>query len=99
MARICIENIALVTQNEICENYCILLQDDTIEAVFPLEQKPVLKDAVTVNGQGALAMPGLIDAHIHGMGGYGPELGTPEALQEMSLILARQGVTAFCPTL
>ena len=50
MARICIENIALVTQNEICENYCILLQDETIEAVFPLEQKPVLKDAVTVNG-------------------------------------------------
>ena len=44
-------------------------------------------------------VPSFIDLHIHGMGGFGPEQGTPEALWQMSQVLARQGVAAFCPTL
>ncbi len=99
MASICIENIAWVTLQEVRENYGILLQGETIESVFPMEQKPKLQGATTLDGKGALAVPGLIDVHIHGMGGYGPEQGTPEALDKMSLAVARQGVTAFCPTL
>jgi len=45
------------------------------------------------------AVPAFIDLHIHGTGGFGPEQGTPEALWQMSVELARQGVAAFCPTL
>ncbi len=44
-------------------------------------------------------MPAFVDTHIHGMGGFGPEQGTLQALLNMSAILARQGVRAFCPTL
>lgn len=51
------------------------------------------------DGLGAYVLPGLIDLHIHGFGGFGPELGTPEALFKMSEALLKQGVTSFCPTL
>lgn len=44
-------------------------------------------------------VPAFVDLHIHGMCGFGPEQGTPEALCQMSQVLARQGVAAFCPTL
>ncbi len=46
-----------------------------------------------------LAVPSFIDLHIHGAGGFGPEQGTPESLLQMSVVLAHQGVCAFCPTL
>lgn len=44
------------------------------------------------------AIPPLIDLHIHGMGGFGPENGA-ESLLNMSRVLKVQGVQAFCPTL
>ncbi|MBR4592167.1 MAG: N-acetylglucosamine-6-phosphate deacetylase, partial [Elusimicrobiaceae bacterium] len=72
----------------------------TIADIFPQGKTPALDHlSYTLDAQGALAMPGLIDLHIHGFAGYGPELGTPEALWQMSEALAKQGVCAFCPTL
>ena len=61
---------------------------------------PATKDTPgQTDGHGAYVLPGLIDLHIHGFGGFGPELGTPEALLKMSQALLEQGVTSFCPTL
>ena len=47
------------------------------------------------------AMPGLIDSHIHGCGGFDTEIACePEQqLERMSLYLASRGVTSFLPTL
>ncbi|WP_428054111.1 N-acetylglucosamine-6-phosphate deacetylase [Candidatus Avelusimicrobium stercoris] len=59
----------------------------------PLPNVPVF------NAQGALAVPGFIDPHIHGFAGHGPENAAPEDLLEMSKQLAQYGVSAFCPTL
>ncbi|MBR5151720.1 MAG: N-acetylglucosamine-6-phosphate deacetylase, partial [Elusimicrobiaceae bacterium] len=44
-------------------------------------------------------LPAFVDLHIHGMAGFGPEQGTPQALLNLSAALAKQGVEAFCPTL
>lgn len=52
-----------------------------------------------IEGNGFYVLPGMIDLHIHGFGGFGPELGTPENLLNMSQALLEQGVTSFCPTL
>ena len=43
-------------------------------------------------------IPGLIDQHIHGCGGFDVEDASLEALAAMSEELARHGVTSFCPT-
>jgi N-acetylglucosamine-6-phosphate deacetylase len=43
-------------------------------------------------------MPGFIDSHIHGIGGYGTEDCNPNSILGMSERLADFGVTAFMPT-
>ncbi len=52
-----------------------------------------------INGEGLIAVPGFIDTHIHGIGGYGTEDGTEDAILGMSEMLARAGVTSFFPTI
>ena len=99
MASVLIENITLVTPQTTRQNYGLLLEGTKVAAVFPMSQKPAVTQTTVIDGNGAYALPGLIDLHIHGFAGYGPELGTPEALLAMSQALARHGVTAFCPTL
>ncbi|MCS0671443.1 amidohydrolase family protein [Cytobacillus firmus] len=47
---------------------------------------------------GFSVIPGLIDIHIHGISGNDTMDAAPEALQEISISLARHGVTSFLPT-
>ena len=57
------------------------------------------KDAKDIDGTDLIAVPGFIDTHIHGIGGYGTEDGTPDAILHMSSYLAKAGVTSFFPTI
>ena len=93
-----LENIQIVTQEKILQQHGIFVQEGKISAIYPLEKRPVT-DAPVIDGKNAYALPGLIDLHIHGFAGHGPELGTVEELLAMSSELAKYGVTAFCPTL
>lgn len=52
-----------------------------------------------IDAQQSYLIPSWIDTHIHGMGGFGPELASPQALLDLSITLGKQGVGAFCPTL
>ncbi len=52
-----------------------------------------------IEGNDLIAVPGFIDTHIHGIGGYGTEDGTEEAILAMSSSLAEAGVTSFFPTI
>ncbi|MES9682042.1 N-acetylglucosamine-6-phosphate deacetylase [Gottfriedia acidiceleris] len=45
-----------------------------------------------------VAIPGMIDLHIHGIAGNDTMDGSIHSLQEMSMSLARHGVTGFLPT-
>jgi N-acetylglucosamine-6-phosphate deacetylase len=55
-------------------------------------------DTVIIDVGGAFVMPGLIDSHLHGIGGYGTEDCDPASILGMSERLADFGVTAFMPT-
>ncbi len=50
--------------------------------------------------ENAYIMPGFIDTHIHGAGGFDAScpLEDNSSLAQMSLVLARRGVTSFVPT-
>ena len=51
-----------------------------------------------IDASGFLAVPGFIDTHIHGYGGYGTEDCDPDSILAMSELLLKEGVTSFFPT-
>lgn len=51
-----------------------------------------------LDGTGLIAVPGFIDTHIHGFGGYGTEDCSPDSILAMSRLLLDVGVTSFFPT-
>ncbi len=93
-------NARVITSEKVLPDHCIEIKDGKIASVFPCQRLQALeKDVEVWDADDAYAAPGLIDLHIHGFGGFGPELGTQEALLKMSEELAKHGVSAFCPTL
>ena len=93
-------NTRIITSESVLPDYCIEIQDGKIAALFPntrLQDLP--KDVTVIDAHDAYAAPGLIDGHVHGFAGFGPEQCTENALLQMSDALAQVGVTAFCPTL
>ena len=73
-----------------------------IADVFDMQDSDRAKygDAPSVlDAGGRLLCPGLIDTHIHGIGGYEPDGSEPESTLKMSETLVRFGVTSFLPTL
>jgi len=76
-------------------------EDGTIGDIFNmrrLEEKHFPPETTMIDVAGSYIMPGFIDSHIHGIGGYGTEDCDPESILGMSERLADFGVTAFMPT-
>lgn len=93
-------NSRLVTPAGVVENGALWAENGVIRYAGEAAQLPQQARTLTPHdGRGAWAVPAFVDLHIHGFGGFGPELGTEQALLDMSDALARQGVGAFCPTL
>lgn len=100
MTHTLIVNARVITPEQVWPDHCLDVQDGQITAIFPNDRLPALPpETEIIDAGGAYAAPGLMDLHIHGFAGFGPEQGTAEALLHMSEALAGAGVTAFCPTL
>lgn len=54
---------------------------------------------VSIKEKDTIVIPGFIDTHIHGCGGYGTEDSKKESILNMSASLLSSGVTSFFPTL
>jgi N-acetylglucosamine-6-phosphate deacetylase len=63
-----------------------------------LEQKQFPPNTIQIDVQGSYIIPGMIDSHIHGIGGFGTEDCDPASILGMSERLADFGVSAFMPT-
>ncbi|QZA33683.1 N-acetylglucosamine-6-phosphate deacetylase [Hydrogenibacillus sp. N12] len=61
------------------------------------EERPRVIDARAL-GPDLVAIPGMIDLHVHGADGADVMDGTPEALRTIARALLREGTTAFCAT-
>ncbi len=90
-----------LTPVEIINDACILCRHGRIAAVGGASAFEGLDDVPRLERSGCRVIPGLVDTHIHGAGGFDLMriLEHAEGLADMSRTLARHGVTAFLPTL
>ncbi len=99
---ICFHNAMLLNGYSSMPNCGVLIKQHKIIDVFNearFKQKQFKPDTKFVDLRGAYIAPGLIDTHIHGIGGFGTDDMDCESILRMSEILPQYGVTAFIPTL
>ncbi len=97
----CLHNANVLTGFSVMPRCAVHVKHGKIIDVYNEErfkQKKFSKNIKVVDVNGAYIMPGFIDTHIHGMGGYGTDDGNSEAILKMSEVLAEYGVTSFIPT-
>jgi N-acetylglucosamine-6-phosphate deacetylase len=75
----------------------ILVAGGKIICIAPSGQ--ITQTGAGIDATGCVAIPGLIDLHIHGAGGSDSLDGTAEAMETISRTLARLGTTGFLSTM
>ena len=73
-------------------------QDLYIENHKIVSSEEQVTDRQVINGEGLLAIPGLVDIHSHGAYGYDFSDGDGEGLKEILCYQRRSGITSYCPT-
>ena len=88
----------LLTPLECVEEAALVMEDGTISAVGPRDAVSIPAGARVIDLGDAILAPGLIDIHIHGGGGHDVMEGSDEGLAAIERMMARHGVTSYCPT-
>ncbi len=88
----------LLTPLERIEEAALVIEDGIISAVGPREAISLPPNARAIDYGDAILTPGLIDIHIHGAAGHDVMEGADESLSAIERLLARHGVTSYCPT-
>jgi len=102
VAAICIHNATVLNGYSTMKNCAVLIKQNKIVDVFNEErfaQKKFRADTYFIDAKEEYVVPGFIDTHIHGIGGYGTEDCSPQSILKMSEELIKYGVTSFIPTL
>ena len=91
---------ALFTPLKRMENPVVLIEDGVISAIGAQGELEIPENARRLDFPDAILAPGFIDVHIHGGGGFDVmQAGDdPAALAAIEALLARHGVTSYCPT-
>lgn len=81
------------------ENHAIIIERDQIKAIISTDKiKHHMPAELYEFSSDCVLVPGFIDMHIHGTGGYDVMDGSVDALQHISMLLAEDGVTGFLAT-
>ena len=82
-----IKNVIVYTEDKKFTAGGIVVHDDKIESIYTTENVPDMLGEEVVDGQGAYAIPGLIDLHFHGCMGDDFCDNSKEAIENISFIL------------
>ena len=102
MDSVCIHNANIINGFTTMKNCALMIKGNRIIDVFNERrflQKKFDDTTTIIDAKGAYVVPGLIDTHIHGIGGFGTEDKSAKSILKMSEILVKYGVTSFIPTL
>ena len=92
-----IDNVEVYTEEKTFVKGGIMLDGDKIQRVYAEEEKPQFGEEEVLDGDGAYAIPGLIDLHFHGCKGDDFCDGHEEAIERIAQYEASIGVTAIAP--
>ena len=92
-----IDNVKVYTEEKTFVKGGIMLDGDKIQRVYAEEEKPQFGEEEVLDGDGAYAIPGLIDLHFHGCKGDDFCDGNEEAIERIAQYEASIGVTAIAP--
>ena len=98
---ICLHNATVITGYSIMRNCAVYIKNSQIADVYNEERfknKKFSPKVKIIDVNGAYVMPGLIDTHIHGIGGKGADDADYKSILHMSEVLPQYGVTSFIPT-
>lgn len=88
----------LLTPLQRIDDAALVLEDGALTAIGGREAVSIPAGARVVDLGDSILAPGLIDIHIHGAAGHDVMEGSEEALCAIECLLARHGVTSYCPT-
>lgn len=89
-----VTNAKILTPNGFVENVGMTVDDGKITAFTP----KCPENAEVLDCGGKLVIPGFIDIHLHGGGGFDFMDGSLEAFEEISKAHCLHGTTSMCPT-
>lgn len=87
----------IVLSDQILEGYRVVVSDGRITNV-ERNRKTVPRGAITIDLQGNLLAPGMVDIHVHGGGGADFMDATPDAVRTVCKTHLRHGTTTLFPT-
>lgn len=92
-----IKNAHLISPGIDLPGAAVEIADRVIKAVYPAGSRlPKAETVLDVHGQ--MVMPGFIEIHTHGAGGFDFADGTPEAVEVITKFKLQEGVTTLLPT-
>jgi N-acetylglucosamine-6-phosphate deacetylase len=89
----------IIGHDRVIEQGAVLIEAGHIVRVFDSETPQLPAADAVVDLDGLTLFPGFIDLHIHGAAGVDTMAASADDLGRVSAFLARQGVTAWLPTL
>ncbi len=94
-----IVNGIILKDNKFLENFIILF-DKQIVDIIGIDDYIKIKSDINeeYDAKGNYVLPGFIDQHIHGFGGYDVMDNKEESIIEIKKALVKNGVTSFLPT-
>lgn len=97
--KILLKNIVICQPNGV-QNGAIFIEDKKILEVIPTNETLLHGDEeiTVIDGKGKLAIPGMIDVHIHGANGFDMMDGTTQSIQAVSKKCLDTGCTGFLVT-
>ena len=94
-----LRNARIVLSDRISQPADILIEGDRIARIFESASGSISGDDSVLDFDGLTVFPGFIDIHIHGAVGVDTMNAAAEDLHQVSVFLARSGITGWLPTL
>ena len=91
---VCLHNATVYAGFSVMKNCAVYIKDGKIADVYNerrFKQKKFSPQARIIDLMGASLLPGFIDTHIHGSGGYSTADASPEAIENVRISGGKRG--------